>query len=246
GRTIAASIWLLGSLLWLALAGLRIGRFHRLLCSTHPALPPLQAQVRRLAHRLGLARDPTVYLVMAPIPPLLWALGRKPRLLVPLAFGGGRSEAQREPLLVHELAHLRRRDHWVRGLELVVRAVYWWHPVVWWARRELHEAEEQCCDAWVVWALPNEAAAYATALLSTVTFLSPTRPSLPAAASGMVHFHALKRRLTMILQGTTARALSWGGFLVVLGLGALLLPWVLTVGQLSAEAPAMAVLVEDS
>src|SRR5207249_2175047 len=62
---------------------------------------------------------------------------------------------QRCTLLVHELAHLRRRDHWVRFLEMAVMAIHWWHPLVWWARRELHEAEEQCCDAWVIWALSS-------------------------------------------------------------------------------------------
>src|SRR5207245_115809 len=97
-------------------------------------------------------------------------------------------------------------------------------PMVWWARRELREAEEQCCDAWVVWALPDAAEIYASTLVEAVTYLSSARTVLPLAASGIGHMHLLKRRLTMIMRGTTPRALSTAGSLAVLGLAAVLLP----------------------
>src|SRR5262249_19110720 len=119
--------------------------------------------------------------------PMLWTLARTPRLLIPVSLWQRLSEEQRRTLLVHELAHLRRRDHWIRLLELLVLGLYWWHPVVWWARRALREVEEQCCDAWVVWALPADAPAYASALVETVAFLSQARPALPVMASGVGH-----------------------------------------------------------
>src|SRR5205823_5460117 len=128
-------------------------------------------------------------------------------------------------------AHLRRRDHWVRRLELVVLGFYWWHPVAWWACRRLRDAEEQCCDAWVVWALPAAGPAYASALVETVAFLSLARPVRPLAASGAGHVQTLKRRLTMILRGTPPRALSVTGFLAVLALGAFVLPLLPTPAQ---------------
>ena len=40
---------------------------------------------------------------------------------------------------------------------MAVTAAFWWLPVVWWVRRTLREAEEQCCDAWVVWTFPDKA-----------------------------------------------------------------------------------------
>ena len=42
-----------------------------------------------------------------------------------------------EAILAHELAHVRRKDHWVRLLELVVTTLFWWHPAVWWACRRI-------------------------------------------------------------------------------------------------------------
>jgi hypothetical protein len=176
-----------------------------------------------VAQRLGLSRCPEVLLLPAPIPPLLWSLTSAPRLLLPAALLERLGESQLETLLAHELAHLRRRDHWVRRLELVVLGLYWWHPVAWWARHKLQEAEEQCCDAWVVWALPDAAHVYAEALVQTITFLSRPPLALPALASGIGHVPLLKRRLTMILNANTPRRLTCRGLLAVLAF-ALVLP----------------------
>jgi beta-lactamase regulating signal transducer with metallopeptidase domain len=221
----ATALWLAGSFFWFALAGLRVARFHRLLRQASPASPAVQDQARHLARRLGLPRCPSVWLVPGSLSPLLWALTGPPRLLMPAALLGRLSDQQRGTLLAHELAHLRRRDHWVRGLEMLVLGLYWWFPLVWWARWEIREAEEQCCDAWVVWALPAAARDYALAIVTTLDFLSGARPVVPLAASGIGPVHSLRRRLTMIMQGTTPRALSLAGFLGVLALAAVLLPW---------------------
>jgi hypothetical protein len=75
-----------------------------------------------------------------------------------------------------------------------------------------------------LWALPRQAKTYALALVETVEFLSETRPALPPAASGVGHVHDLRRRVTMIMQGTTPRTLSWSGLLALFGAGAFLLP----------------------
>jgi bla regulator protein blaR1 len=223
-RAAALTVWLVGSSLWVCLAAVRIGRFRRLLRHAATAPAELQARAEELADRLGLARCPEVRLVPGPVSPMVWALGGPPQLLLPRALWDAMPESQRDALLVHELAHLRRRDHWVRWLELAAGALYWWHPVAWWARRSLREAEEQCCDAWVVWALPRANRAYAAALLEAVDFLSGARNAVPLATSGMGQVHHLKRRLMMIKRGETPRALSRAGSLAVWGLAAVLLP----------------------
>src|SRR5262249_59208102 len=155
----------------------------------------------------------------------------RPLLLVPADLLAQLTREQQETLLAHELAHLRRRDHWVRALEFVTMGLYWWHPVVWYARRTLREAEEQCCDAWVVSLLPGAGKTYATALLETLDFLSDARPATPLLASGVGEVSDLKRRLTMIMCGNTPRALTWRGTLAVLALGLLALPLLPTLAR---------------
>jgi beta-lactamase regulating signal transducer with metallopeptidase domain len=217
-------VWLGGSVLWLAATLYSIWRFQRVLRWARPAPLSIQDHTRRLAAKFGIQRPPRVYVVEGVVTPMIWAVGGAPRLLFPAGLLDRLDAEQRAALLLHELAHVRRRDHWVRFLELLVVALYWWHPVVWWARRELREAEEQCCDAWVVWASSGEGQTYARALLEAVAFVSHTRSPLPAAASGIGHVSHLKRRLTMIMQGNTPRSLSALGWIIVLGVGLCLLP----------------------
>jgi hypothetical protein len=222
----AGVAWLVGSACWFALTGVRLRRFGRLLAHAAPAPAELQQEAEALARRLGLARCPRVWLVPGAVSPMLWALGGAPRLLMPEGLLARLGAEQRATLLAHELAHLRRRDHWVRVLELLVLGLYWWFPLAWWARRELREAEEECCDAWVVWALPDSPRAYATALVETLDFLSGARLALPPAASGVGPLQVLRRRLTMIMRGSTPRTLTGAGFLALFGLGVVLLPLV--------------------
>jgi beta-lactamase regulating signal transducer with metallopeptidase domain len=217
-------VWLAGTLVWFALAGWRIGRFQMLLRYARPARPALQQRTARLARQVGLTWCPRVWLVPGRVAPMLWAAGGLPRLLVPCSLLHQVNAQQQDTLLIHELAHLRRRDHWVRALEFLAMGLYWWFPVVWFARRELREAEEQCCDAWVVSLLPGAGRTYATALVETLDFLSGAQPAAPLLASGIGQVSDLKRRLTMIMRGTTPRSLGWGGSLAVLVLGTLLLP----------------------
>ena len=167
---------------------------------------------------------------------MVWMVGGRARLLLPAGLLGRLGEEQRATLLLHELAHLRRGDVWVRWLEMGVTGLYWWLPIVWWARRELRQAEEECCDAWVVRALPGSARAYAQALVETVDFLSGAPPALPALASGVGPVHLLRRRLTMILRGTTSPKLTAFGLAALLATGALV-PLLPSWAQSPAEQP---------
>jgi bla regulator protein BlaR1 len=217
------AVWFTGAVVWFTVAGTRIGRFQRLLRYGRIAPDPLQEQARLLAARLDLARCPVVWLVPGRVSPLLWMLGRRLYLIVPEELLERLAPEQHAGLLAHELAHARRRDHWVRWLEFLVSGLYWWLPVVWWARRQLQQAEEECCDAWVVWTLPTAAKAYAKALLQTVEFLD-ARPVLPPVASGIGHVHHLKRRLSMIVRQPFSPQLPWPVYFGIIVLGALVLP----------------------
>jgi beta-lactamase regulating signal transducer with metallopeptidase domain len=217
-------IWIAGAFAWLGCTGWSVARFRRQFRSARRAPAAIQGEARRLAERLGLARPPEVWLVSGTVSPMIWSIGAATRLLFPAGLLDRLDAEQRAALLLHELAHVRRCDHWVRILELFVVALYWWHPVVWWARCELREAEEQCCDAWVVWASGGDGHVYSRALLEAVAFVSRTRCPLPAVASGIGHVYHLRRRLTMIVGANTPRSLSAAGWLVLAGLALFLLP----------------------
>jgi beta-lactamase regulating signal transducer with metallopeptidase domain len=218
--------WLAGAVFCLVWIACSTYRFQRLLCFARPAGAEVQELVTELTGRLHLRRPPRVWLVPGAVSPMLWACACRARLLFPARLLESLDRDKLQTLLAHELAHWHRRDHWLRFLELVVQVIYWWHPAVWWIRAELHEAEEQCCDAWVVAALAGADRTYALALLETAAFVSHTRPILPATASGIGQVPHLRRRLTMIMSGQTHKTLNWAGALGLASLGLALLPLV--------------------
>jgi beta-lactamase regulating signal transducer with metallopeptidase domain len=122
---------------------------------------------------------------------LLWPANLEDRL----------DAAARRTVLLHELAHLKRRDHLTAWLEVVVACLWWWHPVVWWARRELRAYAELACDARVVASLPDARSRYAKALVDVCEFISLAKPAnAPAVGMARGHRRSFERRLHMILR----------------------------------------------
>jgi beta-lactamase regulating signal transducer with metallopeptidase domain len=202
------ALWMAGALGVLLLAGVRMWRFSRLLEHATEPTPELGAAASRLAARLRLSRCPRIRLVPANISPMLRPRAGSLELLFPSALLARLRRGERDALLAHELAHVRRGDHWVRLLELIAGALFWWHPVVWWARTRLRLAEEQCCDELVLATLPSRAHDYARGLVKTLEFLAADRPGLPALASGVGGARILEERLTMIMKRRLPRNLS--------------------------------------
>lgn len=95
-------------------------------------------------------------------------------------------------VMTHELAHLRRHDGWWQWLASLAAAAFWFHPGVWWLRRELLLSAEECCDREVLDA-GLDAHRYARLLLSLTTVRMPG-PALAMAASG-----TLERRIQSLL-----------------------------------------------
>ncbi|HEY1502286.1 MAG TPA: M56 family metallopeptidase [Acidobacteriaceae bacterium] len=93
------------------------------------------------------------------------ALGfRYPAIVLPAwALRDFDAEALR-PILIHELAHLRRRDDWTNLLQKAVRAILFFHPAVWWIDARLSLEREMACDDAVLAATGNPRA-YAGCLI---------------------------------------------------------------------------------
>jgi len=221
-REVLLAVWLAGSGVYLWHLTWQTWRFRRTLARAESAPNELTAAAGRLAARLGLQRCPRVLVLEARVPPLVWSLGLRPRIVLPAGLLDDLDCSQRDAVIAHELAHVRRRDHLVRWLEVLVLVPFWWNPVAWFARARLREAEEACCDAWVVWAMPSERRSYGRAMVKTIEFLTDAA-SLPAPAGSALGGSAHKRRIEMILNRDLKHRTSWaaGGLVTLLALGVL-------------------------
>jgi beta-lactamase regulating signal transducer with metallopeptidase domain len=208
--------WGAGSLFIAAVGFKRIRRFARLVAATEFANDAIQSDAKALARDLGMHKSPAVRIVHGAIPPVVWSVGLQTEILLPAALLADLGREERRTILAHELAHVRRLDHRVRWLEALVVVLYWWNPIVWLVRRDLNRAEEECCDAWVVWLVPESRRTYAGAILQTVEFLGAAQARLPVGASGMARNFPLKNRVAAILADPQTHRLSWPLRLAVL------------------------------
>jgi len=84
-------------------------------------------------------------------------------------------------VLLHELAHVRRRDVAYQWLGRLACAFYWFHPLAWWGLRRLRQEREQACDDLVIHC-GERATEYAEELLSVAKHFQ-TQRGLPCAVA---------------------------------------------------------------
>jgi uncharacterized protein (TIGR03435 family) len=90
---------------------------------------------------------------------------RRPILLLPEGIEDRLTPPQLEAVLAHELCHIRRRDNLFASIHMIVEAVFWFHPLVWWIGARLVEERERACDIEVL-RLGSEPHVYAEGILN--------------------------------------------------------------------------------
>jgi beta-lactamase regulating signal transducer with metallopeptidase domain len=148
---------------WLAWRRIAIHRERRRIAAALPAADAaLQARVAAAAAAIGLRRAPAIAMADDAVSPHLVGVHR-PVLVLPRWVATDRAVG--DAAIMHELAHVRRRDPWLRLLQVVVGTVFFFWPVVWWVNRRIDDAREIACDQWALamgGAAPRD---YARALL---------------------------------------------------------------------------------
>jgi len=201
--SILLGAWLLGSVIVLLWSSARIIRFHRLLTlASQPAPRDMRDRAAKLARQLGLKKTPSIHVTSARVTPMVWWLGGKVRIFIPADMPRELGPGKMRWILAHELAHVRRGDHYVRWLEWLACVAFWWNPVAWLARRNLRANEEVCCDALVLRSFEGKPHSYANSLLSAVEFLAAPGLRPPAMASEINSGGFLERRFRMIVSKT--------------------------------------------
>jgi uncharacterized protein (TIGR03435 family) len=137
------------------------------------------------------AHEPGVFGLVKPV--LMWPAGIEDRL----------SEEQVEAILAHEVSHVRRRDNLAAVAHMVVEAIFWFHPLVWWIGARLVDERERACDEAVV-RLGMAPDVYAESILKTVRFYVES----PLACVSGVTGSDLKKRVEHIMKDDGTLVLS--------------------------------------
>ncbi|HKE14359.1 MAG TPA: M56 family metallopeptidase [Kofleriaceae bacterium] len=160
------------------------------------------AQLERLARRMGRAvpaRLPTLRLSPDASSPYLVGCWRSD-LVVP-AWLDPASPAW-SAALCHELAHLARRDPWMRALERAATALFFFWPPVAWVCRRIDRAREMACDQWALAHGPLSPRDYARLLVELATRAPDRAGPLAPAAMALVRTRSqLGARVDQLLAG---------------------------------------------
>lgn len=157
---------------------------------------------------------------------LIWPEGISARL----------DDAQLEAVLLHEVWHVRRHDNLAAVLHMIVEAIFWFHPLVWWLGARLVEERERACDEEVI-RLGGEPQVYAQSILKVCEFCLAS----PLACVSGIAGADLKKRMVHIMTHRVLHKLDFGRKLLLAAAGLAAVAAPIVVGLVSATpSPAAA------
>ena len=216
---LVGALWLGGTMLIVTISAIRIMRFRSgVLMHCEPAGEQVLRIARSVADELGLRRQSLVLTTPFHAVPFVWSGLRGPVIVLPAALIASSDEGSLRLILMHELAHIRRRDHLVRWLDWAAVAWLWWNPLAWIARRGLRSSEELACDALVMRTCGASPREYGACLVAAAESLAGSAFRAPAQACTMGDGGSLEHRIKVIMSGSLQRRPSLPLRLVIAGL----------------------------
>jgi beta-lactamase regulating signal transducer with metallopeptidase domain len=216
----AAIVWGLGTLVILVLWLVRAMRLSHIVRRATPLAMEAPIPVKATEDLL----EPGLVGILDPI------------ILVPQSLAAKLSRTEIDAILAHELSHLRRRDNLLAAAHMLVEALFWFHPLVWFIGARLVEEREQACDEAVLEG-SRKPLDYAQAILKVCRLY--VRSPLPCASG--VSGADLDRRITAIMTRRDVDDVDPRKILLLAGLGVFAVMAPLVTGSLKPLRPAQIV-----
>ncbi len=163
--------------------------------------------------------EPGVFGILAPV------------MSLPMGITNHLNDQQLDAILAHELCHVRHRDNLTAAIHMLVEAVFWFHPFVWFIGARLVEERERACDAEVV-RLGMDPEAYAEGIL-TVCKLYLESPLVCAAG---ISGSNLGKRIEAIMKSPFQKNITLCMKLTLAGIGILAVGAPLSLGIVKDSA----------
>jgi len=211
--------WGAGSIAVLGYWLIRMWRLRTVLRSAVPCSDPPLRDLRPAVNWSDALLEPSMVGIVRPV------------LLLPRGISERLTREQLDAIVAHELCHWRRRDNLTAAVHMLVEAVFWFHPLVWWIGARLIDERERACDEAVVRS-GHDAHAYSEGILNVCEFYVATSLACAAGVSGA----DLKQRVTNIMRNRAMSHLNIAKKVLLAGaaLGALVVP--VAVGLMTGSA----------
>ena len=184
--------------------------------------------LRRAEHRGGIRRPISFFLSRSSLEPGIFGVAR-PVLLWPEGISPRLDDAHLEAILAHEVWHVRRRDNLCALLHMLVEAIFWFYPLVWWLGARLVEERERACDEEVL-ELGGDRQVYAESILKVCEFcLGPPLPCVSGVTGA-----DLKKRMVHIMNDRILHNLGFARKFLLTSAATLAIAIPVTVGVLTA------------
>jgi len=186
---IGEAVWISGCLLVLLLWSVRWWRVRSAVRTASPVRMDIAIDVMSSPALL----EPGVFGVWRPV------------LLLPQGIAERLTAEQLDAIVAHELCHVRRRDNLAAAIHMLVEALFWFHPLVWWIGARMVEERERACDEEVL-RLGKEPEVYAEGILKVCRFYVESPIECVSGVTGS----DLKRRIEGIMTHGVACSLGFG------------------------------------
>ena len=128
----------------------------------------------------------------------------RPVILLPARGCDDLTDDELRALLLHELAHVARRDNFIATFTSLAGALLWFHPLVWLALRQLDGAREQACDERVAESM-KQTGTYLDALTKVCRAILAPRTAGVACMAGA----NVKERMEHLMRYDTLKQRAW-------------------------------------
>jgi len=208
--TVLPMVWLCGFATVIVGWARQWRRVRRAMCAASPLDLKLPIRAMSSPERL----EPGVFGIFRPV------------LLLPEGIADRLTPAQWQAILAHELCHVRRHDNLTAAIHMLVEAIFWFHPLVWWIGKRMVEERERACDEEVLLSA-GDPEVYAEGILNVCKLYVES----PLACVSGVTGSNLKQRIRAIMTERVAGDLNFAKklTLTVAGMAALAAPVVVGV-----------------
>ena len=156
--------------------------------------------------------------------PFVWGWLRGD-IYFPLHFAKTVSAEQQRAIVTHELAHVARWDAAANHIQIIVQAIFFFHPLIWWTNKKIRQEREKCCDEIVLSGLGTRPQLYCEAIVDMLTLEYQARHSSPGLAVTGSTKNIQERIVTILTPDRKfCRRPSWAAIVMLLLVAACVLP----------------------